>query len=125
MVLTIAGCWLSRPVNAQSDSTQSPGQAPVPPLVQGRVTELVGGKPVPLVGATVQWLNTSIGAITNAEGHFQLPYHPASTSLVVSYVGYQTDTVAVANPAVSVAVTLRNTRTLQEVTVSGSPGHPN
>ena len=122
MVLTMAGCSISRPVNAQFDSTQSSSQALIPPSVQGRVTELVNGKSVPLVGATVQWLNTAIGTVTNTEGHFQVPYQPTSTSLVVSYVGYQPDTIAVPNPAVTIAVTLRSTRTLQEVTVSGSPG---
>ncbi|QDK79357.1 TonB-dependent receptor [Spirosoma sp. KCTC 42546] len=98
-----------------ADSTQ-------PVAIRGSVSELVNGKQIPLVGATVQWVNTSVGTITDAEGHFQLSLQPAYTRLIVSYVGYQTDTLTVTNPTGAVTVTLRSTRTLQEVTVSGAPG---
>ncbi|GAB3947419.1 TonB-dependent receptor [Spirosoma harenae] len=77
---------------------------------------------MPLVGATVIWVGTTTGTATDANGHFQLSTHSSSNQLIVSYVGYQSDTITITNPSIEVAVTLRSTRTLQEVTVSGPPG---
>lgn len=51
-----------------------------------------------LVGATVFWLNTSTGTQTNASGLFELS-KPIKTPayLVVSYIGYKTDTLLYQN----------------------------
>ncbi|WP_088324042.1 TonB-dependent receptor [Polaribacter tangerinus] len=46
-------------------------------------------------GATVNWLNTNIGAITNEKGWFTIPYKKEYTQLVVSYIGYKTDTLTI------------------------------
>ncbi|MVM30178.1 TonB-dependent receptor plug domain-containing protein [Spirosoma sp. HMF4905] len=123
IVVFVFGPWLSVSGIAQSaphqlfsaDSTQ-------PSSIRGRVNELANGKEVPLVGATVQWANTSVGTLTDATGHFQLPIQSTSNRLIVSYVGYQADTLTVTSPNAELSVTLRSTRTLQEVTVSGAPG---
>jgi outer membrane receptor for ferrienterochelin and colicins len=48
-----------------------------------------------IAGATVNWLNTSIGAITNEKGKFKIPYKKEYKNLVVSYIGYNTDTITV------------------------------
>lgn len=48
-------------------------------------------------GATVNWLNTNIGAITNEKGWFTIPYKKEYKKLVVSYIGYKTDTLLVNN----------------------------
>jgi outer membrane receptor for ferrienterochelin and colicins len=48
-------------------------------------------------GATVNWLHTNIGAITNDEGRFTIPYKKEYKKLVVSYIGYITDTITVSN----------------------------
>ena len=50
-----------------------------------------------VAGATVNWLNTSIGAITNNEGWFTIPFKKEYKKLVISYIGYKTDTIAVAD----------------------------
>jgi outer membrane receptor for ferrienterochelin and colicins len=52
-----------------------------------------------VAGATVNWLDTSIGAITDEEGKFTLPYKKKYKNLVVSYIGYKTDTITVTNLA--------------------------
>lgn len=44
-------------------------------------------------GASVHWLNTSVGAVTNAKGWFTIPYKKEYKKLVVSYLGYKTDTI--------------------------------
>lgn len=51
-----------------------------------------------LAGANVYWLNTSIGTVTNIDGNFSLPYSKEYTKLVISYVGFKTDTITVAEP---------------------------
>lgn len=48
-------------------------------------------------GATVNWLNTNIGAITNEKGWFTIPYNKEYKKLVVSYIGYKTDTLIINN----------------------------
>ncbi|WP_111708786.1 TonB-dependent receptor [Lutibacter citreus] len=52
-----------------------------------------------LPGANVYWLNQSIGAVTDLKGAFNLPYKKEYTKLVVSYIGFKTDTILVNNSA--------------------------
>ena len=44
-------------------------------------------------GANLYWLNTSVGVTTNEKGWFTIPYKKSYKKLVVSYVGYKTDTL--------------------------------
>ena len=46
-------------------------------------------------GATVNWLNTNIGTITNEKGWFIIPFKKEYNKLVISYIGYKTDTIIV------------------------------
>ncbi|TYP97848.1 outer membrane receptor for ferrienterochelin and colicin [Tenacibaculum adriaticum] len=46
-------------------------------------------------GANVYWLNTTIGGTTNEKGWFEIPYKPEYKKLVVSFVGFKTDTIEV------------------------------
>ena len=50
-----------------------------------------------VAGATVNWLHTNIGAVTNKKGWFTIPYKKSYKKLVVSYVGYRTDTLTISN----------------------------
>lgn len=52
-------------------------------------------KQVGLPGANVHWLNTSIGAITNFDGKFTIPYKKEHSKLIISYVGFKTDTLII------------------------------
>ncbi len=47
----------------------------------------------PLTGATVQVTGTTLGAITDLDGNYQLNLKPGTYSLQVSYIGYKTETV--------------------------------
>jgi len=61
--------------------------------VHGHVTAPIseGSEVVePLVGATVFWSKTSIGALTDIDGHFEIEMTFLTDSLVFSYVGYKT-----------------------------------
>jgi len=46
-------------------------------------------------GANVYWLNTSVGATTDEKGWFTIPYKTSYKKLVVSFVGYKTDTLTI------------------------------
>ncbi|MTE26653.1 TonB-dependent receptor [Winogradskyella ouciana] len=63
--------------------------------LKGIVLESSSGKERPLPGANVYWLGSSVGAITNEDGTFSLPYKFSFNKLVISYVGFKTDTITV------------------------------
>jgi outer membrane receptor for ferrienterochelin and colicins len=52
-----------------------------------------------VAGATVNWLDTNIGAITDEKGKFTIPYKKDYKNLVVTYIGYKTDTITVTSLA--------------------------
>ncbi|MCF7567586.1 TonB-dependent receptor [Sabulilitoribacter arenilitoris] len=51
-----------------------------------------------LAGANVYWLDTSVGTVTDIDGKFTIPYKKEYTKLVISYVGFKTDTITVSEP---------------------------
>ncbi|WP_369997587.1 TonB-dependent receptor domain-containing protein [Winogradskyella sp.] len=63
--------------------------------LEGIVLESSTGEENPLPGANVYWLGSSVGAITNEDGTFSLPYKFSFNKLVISYVGFKTDTLTV------------------------------
>lgn len=63
--------------------------------LEGIVLETSTGEESPLPGANVYWLGSSVGAITNEDGTFSLPYKFSFNKLVISYVGFKTDTLTV------------------------------
>ncbi len=50
-----------------------------------------------LEGASVHWLNTSVGTVTNFKGAFVIPYKKTYKKLIISYLGFKTDTISVFN----------------------------
>ncbi len=46
-------------------------------------------------GANVYWLGTKVGTVTNEKGWFTIPYKKEYKKLVVSFVGYKTDTLTI------------------------------
>lgn len=74
------------------------------------------GKHIPLAGANVYWLNSPMGTITNDDGLFSIPFSQEYTKLIISYVGFQTDTITIAK-AKSIHHTLRPSNELDEVVV--------
>lgn len=49
----------------------------------------------PLEGANVYWRNTEMGTVTNDEGKFEIPKNPDSQILVISHVGFSTQTIEI------------------------------
>lgn len=50
---------------------------------------------IALEGVTVYWLNTQVGTTTNELGEFSINYKPDYKKLVLSYIGFKTDTITV------------------------------
>ena len=84
--------------------------------ISGVVSETINNKEVPLSGANVYWLNTSIGTVTDFDGYFEIPYKSEYRKLVISFVGYETDTLTVDN-AKKIKHLLQSTANLDEVTL--------
>ncbi|MFR3488003.1 MAG: SusC/RagA family TonB-linked outer membrane protein [Alistipes ihumii] len=70
----------------------------------------------PLVGVTVMVKNTTTGTTTDALGHFQLSAEPGAT-LVFSYLGYNTQEVAVGNKTSLKVVLQDDSQNIDEVVV--------
>lgn len=49
----------------------------------------------PLVGATIHWLNTTVGVTSSETGEFKIHRVKGYDKLVASYLGYQNDTITV------------------------------
>ncbi len=63
--------------------------------ITGKITD---NKGEPIAGANVYWLNTTIGTSTNNRGEFKLSLQKTSSKkLIVSFVGYKTDTIDITN----------------------------
>lgn len=60
--------------------------------LSGKILDDMG---LPLPGANVYWLNTSVGTVTADDGTFKIPYKSDYTQLVISYMGFVTDTLTV------------------------------
>ena len=73
---------------------------------------------IPLPGANVYWLNTSVGASTDIDGMFTIPYNKDYKKLVISYVGFKTDTLEITNNKM-VKHWLEPVANLDEVTIKG------
>jgi len=86
-----------------------------------RVTGLVvevkeDGTPIPLIGANIYWMNTSSGTSTDEKGQFSLEREEGAHMLIISYVGYGSDTLHVDGPS-EVEVEFSSARMLEEVSV--------
>ncbi|MFK7811497.1 MAG: carboxypeptidase-like regulatory domain-containing protein, partial [Maribacter sp.] len=71
---------------------------------------------IPLSGANVYWLGSPIGTITNDEGLFSIPYKEEYNQLIISFIGFKTDTLIINEPKL-VHHFLEPTNQLDEVVV--------
>ncbi len=67
--------------------------------VEGMIMEANdANKHIGLPGANVYWMDSQIGTITNDEGLFSIPYKKEYNKLIISYVGFRSDTLTVNEP---------------------------
>lgn len=85
--------------------------------ISGKVTDKNSQEPV--IGASVLIKGTTNGTITDVDGHFMLSNVPAKGNLVISYIGYATQTLPI-NGKTNFSIALaEDTETLDEVVVVG------
>ncbi|MES2382101.1 MAG: TonB-dependent receptor [Bacteroidota bacterium] len=88
-----------------------------PAVLKGIVIDTdLKGNINPIQGALVRWLNTKLIVSTDSNGVFIIPQSDETKYIVVSYVGYKTDTILVAERKF-VKVLLINKNKLNEVNI--------
>lgn len=87
--------------------------------LKGRVMEQNGSGKTSVPGANVYWLGTKSGGVTDLDGYFKIARSPKSSRLVVSYMGYESDTLHVASTEQDIEVMLVAGKVLDEVKVMG------
>lgn len=70
----------------------------------------------PLFGANLIWLGTSVGTSTDIDGNFSLPFVDSTNNLIISYVGFKSDTLVITS-ATPIKHVLTPTNNLDEVVV--------
>jgi outer membrane receptor for ferrienterochelin and colicin len=78
------------------------------------------GSKEPLIGASIRWMNTNQGTLTNHDGHFNLSRSEESDLLIISYVGFTSDTVKINKEKAELEIVLNeNTIDSEEVIIKG------
>lgn len=83
--------------------------------LSGNITEATPEQ-LSIPGANVYWLNTEVGTTTDFDGNFTIAYKDSYKKLVISYVGYKSDTLTVTSPKF-IKHQLATTSDLDEVTI--------
>ena len=84
--------------------------------ILGKVTN---SKKKPMIGATIYWIGSNIGASTGEKGLFEITSkHTGNSKLVASFVGYISDTIEITNQSF-VEFKLIEVKPLNDVVVQG------
>ena len=87
---------------------------PVSAQVKGMVKDNQGE---PVVAANVFWINTTNGTVTDENGAFTIEQPVGAKKLVVSFIGYESDTIVVENDHKELAIILQGSVMMDEVQV--------
>lgn len=73
----------------------------------------------PLIGATVNWVNTTIGGVTDIDGWFDIPRLDSTNShiLEINYVGYETVQVEILPSEERLKLVVEDNTTLEDIVV--------
>ena len=85
--------------------------------VSGKITDAATGEA--LAGVNIKILGTTTGAISDVNGSFSFPSVDRNASLVISFIGYVTQTIPVAGQTVINVALVAETKVLDEVVVVG------
>jgi TonB-linked SusC/RagA family outer membrane protein len=85
--------------------------------IKGKVTDVSSNEPVPGVNVIVE--GTSIGAVTDLDGNYQIDVPDQNAVLIFSFVGYLSQKIAVDNNSVIDVVLSPDVTQLEEVVVIG------
>ena len=66
--------------------------------INGIVLESNSSNSLGLSGANIYWQDSQTGVVTDNEGNFSIPYLKDFNQLIISYIGYRSDTITVNRP---------------------------
>ncbi|NNK77047.1 MAG: TonB-dependent receptor [Maribacter sp.] len=85
--------------------------------IEGMVMEANSeNKHLGLAGANVYWMGSQMGTITDKEGLFSIPFTKEYNKLIISYVGFESDTLTINEPKM-VHHSLKPSNQLDEVVI--------
>lgn len=84
--------------------------------VEGVVLDSDGANALSLSGANVYWQDSQTGVVTDFDGKFSIPFKKEFNKLIISYVGFETDTLTINEPK-TIRVSLKPSNELDEVVV--------
>ena len=94
-------------------------------MLQGKISLKDATDTFTETGVSIYWEDTTIGTITDANGHFKLLYKPELKKLVISYVGFKTKILTITDPIKFVTTTLlEDTNQLDAVEVTAAKRKP-
>ena len=67
-------------------------------MVEGVVLDSDGANALSLSGANVYWQDSQTGVVTDYDGKFSIPFLKEFNKLIISYVGYESDTLTLNQP---------------------------
>ena len=85
--------------------------------IRGTVTDAADGLPLPAVSVIVR--GTTVGTSTQADGTFTLNVPAGSNEIVVSMVGYVSQTITIDSKEVIDVILAQETTVLDEIVVTG------
>lgn len=86
--------------------------------LSGRVQASEKSQTVPLPGASVYWSGGLKATAADSAGRFSIDTTSRTNQLVISYVGYQPDTLRITDYTAALTITLKATQQLREVVVT-------
>lgn len=87
--------------------------------IEGKIFDADDKDELGMAGANVVWAGTTTGTTTNVAGYFSIRRVKQTDNLVISFVGYRTDTITVAPDADYVTHSLVQGKEMQEVVILG------
>lgn len=114
----LSNLHFSRTANTIAVSGQGGHNAMVKQIktVSGSVLDAQGE---PVIGASVSVKGTTIGTVTDFDGKFSLSEVPANGELIISYIGFQSQTVRIAEKNKISVILREDTKLIDEVVVVG------
>ena len=99
------------------DDMQSSDSTSHADRLSGIVVETRNGQTFPLAGASISWMGTAHGTVSNPHGEFLLHKDGTEDRLVISYSGFKSDTVSV-NGLSDLQITLNRDEKLSAIVVT-------
>ncbi len=85
--------------------------------IQGIILEMDdAGKELPIIGANIYWAGTTIGTVSDLDGYFKLDKSNGG-KLIVSYVGYNNDTMSI-DEQQFIEIVMSDATMMREVTIT-------